>query len=315
MFETIFEMLVQIPGQTFLLYFAVIAVVCIILGWLWANDDGSTAYQLPELTRFDPVAIATLRGGVNSVIRTAVFSLWNKKLVEFKEEEKDTTIKAVNSYEGTKLGTIEKEIYDFVRTSASTRVLFEDNDLKEKIEMHLRPVKAELENLHLVRTAEDRVRTWKAAITMSFIIIATGGTKLYLGITHGRPVGLLILSLIVSVIALYVVLNPGAIPTRLGRRYLEELEGHFDWLKESIKDTRSPEGIDPSLAIAIFGIGILGASTMYDPFNKAFPADKAGSGGCGGGCGGYYGGDTGGGGGCSGGGCGGGCGGCGGCGG
>jgi uncharacterized protein (TIGR04222 family) len=178
-----------------------------------------------------------------------------------------------------------------------------------RIEAHLKPIYAELENLHLARTEADRSRIWRIFKLLALVIVGIGGIKLYFGFIHSRPVGFLIILLIGSVIALYAALNPNRISTALGQRYLKALGEHFDWLKESIKETRTPAGIDTAFAVAIFGISILGASTLYDPFNKAFSPGKAGSGGCGGGYWGGYSGDGGGDGG------GGGCGGCGGCGG
>lgn len=301
MIETLLNAIIYIPGPTFLLYFIGLSTICIKLGWLWANADGSTQHPLPEPTRFDPIAIAALRNGTNSVIRTVIFSLWNNKMIDFKGEGKDTTVESMQSHQEARLGTIEKEIYNFVKTPRKISDLFQDSDLKQNVEMHLRPIYEKLENSHLVRTELDRSRTWKAITLTAFVITGVGVTKLYFGIKYGHPVLFLIILLIISLIALYIALKPGAIPSRLGRLYLKELEGHFGWLKE---DTYNPKGIDPAFAIAIFGIGALSASPIYNPFNKAFPASKSG-GGCGGGCGGG-GGDGGEGGGC------GGCGGCGG---
>ncbi|MEA3324775.1 MAG: hypothetical protein U9Q37_06515 [Euryarchaeota archaeon] len=68
-------------------------------------------------------------------------------------------------------------------------------------------------------------------------------------------------------------------------------------MKESIERGRVPEGIDPSLTIAIFGAGVLSGSTLYQPYREAFSPEKewestwwsggwVGGGGCSGGCGG-----------------------------
>jgi hypothetical protein len=42
----------QIPWPTFLIYYIGLVIGCIVLGWLFVNADGSTAYPLPNLTRF-----------------------------------------------------------------------------------------------------------------------------------------------------------------------------------------------------------------------------------------------------------------------
>ena len=125
------------------------------------------------------------------------------------------------------------------------------------------------------------------------IIIGVGGTKLFLEILRDRPVFFLALLLIASVIAVFVILKPSSNPTSLGRRYLKEMERHFGWLKKLVKNGLMLEGIDPSLTIAIFGIGVLTGSTLYQSYQGVFsPVNQqgggcgGGAGGCGGGCGG-----------------------------
>jgi hypothetical protein len=133
---------------------------------------------------------------------------------------------------------------------------------------------------------------------------AVGGTKLYLGITRGRPVLFLVALLTLSLIGLFRLVKPWAISTRLGRRYLWRLGEHFDWLKESVRSGRIQEGIDPAFGAAIFGIGIVGSSLLIGQFfSPSKPSWWSGPGGWSGGCGASAG--------CGGGGCGG-CGGCGG---
>jgi uncharacterized protein (TIGR04222 family) len=64
----------------------------IAICWLWANADGSTKYPLPELTRLDSIAIAALRGGRALVIQTAVFRLWDRKLIDISGEGSNAVI-------------------------------------------------------------------------------------------------------------------------------------------------------------------------------------------------------------------------------
>jgi len=158
----VIEMFIRIPGPLFLILFIGLALVCIIVGWWWANADGSTEYLTSDFTRLhlDAVATEVLRGG---------------------------------------------STLDMPRP-------------------HLERTYYELEQLHLVRNRGDRYRAWSATITMAIVIVAVGGTKLYLGITRGRPVLLLACLLILSLIMLFHFLKPWGSRTRLGRRYLKSLE-------------------------------------------------------------------------------------------
>ena len=75
------ELLTHIPVLLFVLYFGGFSVICIIVGRLWINADGSGHYTLPEPARFDPITIAAFRGGWKSVIRATFFNLWNRGLI------------------------------------------------------------------------------------------------------------------------------------------------------------------------------------------------------------------------------------------
>ena len=302
----IIEEFVQIPGPTFLLLFAGLALNIIIICWLWINADGSITYQLPDLTRFDSIAIAQLRGGRKLAIQTAIFQLYDQKLIYFSGEGKDAKVKIWKQSQPPS-GAVENEIYQFVQSRKKLSDLFSDSGLQERIDTHLDPIQRELEQLHLARTKSDRMRVWTITALVYLIMLGIGGAKLFLGIARGRPVLFLVLLLIASVIVAFVILKPTSSPTRLGRRYLKEMEKHFGWMKESIERGRVPEGVDPSLTIAIFGAGVLSGSALYQPYREVLSPEKewgiawgsgggVGGGGCSGGCGG---------GGCGGGGCGG----------
>ena len=294
-----------VPWPTFLVYYFGLVIGCIILGWLFVSADGSEAYPLPNLTRFNSIDIAALRGGSAAVIHTVAFSLWRRNLAEieitkhFLERAKkllkrdEITIKSIPSQKKV-LSPIEKEIYQSLESPRLARNLFQDAGLLSKVERHLEPLYIEFEDLHLIRSHRDQLRAWIVAFTSSFLIIAVGGAKVYLKIFHGRPFVSLIIILIASIIILIAVLKPGKeAPTRLGRRYLKELEKNFGWVRESLKGGKTPEGIDPAYAIAVFGVGALAGVSAFSHFSQAFPTDKPGrdwsfGGGCAGcgGCGG-----------------------------
>jgi uncharacterized membrane protein YgcG len=135
------------------------------------------------------------------------------------------------------------------------------------------------------------------------VVEGIGLAKLFLGLTHNRPVDFLIAMLIAALIAMSIAIKPSAKLTSLGTAFLKRLEEHFEWLKEAVKGKEKP-GIDPAYAFAIFGTTVLAGTLLYSSFSEAFPGKTPG--GCGGGsCGGSGCSGGGGGSGCSGGGCGG----------
>lgn len=296
------ESLTHISVSLFVLYFGIFTAICIIIGKLWINADGSDQFPIPDPNRFDPITIAALRGGWKLVVRTAIFSLWNRDLIRIGMDAIITQGKYVAQSvpeQGENLEGIEQDIYQFLQTRKAIRHIFQDACLQSQIERKIEPVLGELKQLHLVRSASDRFRAWRIALFMAFLIAAAGITKpytlvtimgwdkFYIGTARGASAIFLIFLLIGMLIILFVALKPWATLTRLGHRYHKTLEEHFGWVEESIKINKSPEGIDPAFAIAVFGIGFLTGNTLYGLFSQAFSTESAGGGGGGcGGCGG-----------------------------
>ena len=299
------QMLTKIPGPQFLLIFAVLAFASILFAWYLANADGSGDYRMPGPNSLDPMLISALSGGKNAVIRTVIFDLWNRNMIKISGEGPAALIEGIPSSE--KLGsTIHEAVYQFtLRGTKQPSQLFSDTKLNTEIDALLEPTLRDLERQRLLQRSDDLSRTRLAFWAAILIIAAIGGTKLVLGISRYKPVGFLVVELIISFIALMAAVRPwGLKPTRLGYRYLKRLKKHFGWMQEHLSKKNHYTGIDPVFAVAIFGVSPLIGSPLFDPFGKAFRTGSTSqSSGCGGSSG------------CSGGGGGGGCGGCGGCGG
>ena len=296
------EFLARIPGKDFLLIFVALVITTIIICSLWIKADGSIQYPLPELTHFDSISVALLSGGVKSVIQTTVFRLWDRKLIDINGEGSNATLEIKKQSQQNPSGAVENEIYQFLQSPKKPKDIFKDASLQNRIKIHVEPIQRELEQLHLARTESGRKRAWGITAIAFLVIFGVGGTKYHLGKTFGYPTDYLIMLLWGSVIVLlFTTFAFGYLDntTSLGRRYLEEMREHFDWLKESIDKGNVPEGIDPSLVVALGGIGILAGSALYQPYSEVFCPEKS-TGWSGGGCGGGGGGGGGGCGGCGG---------------
>lgn len=283
------QMLTKIPGPQFLIIFALLAFVCIYFAWYRANADGSGDYRMPGPNGLDPILISALSGGKNAVIRTVIFDLWNRNMIKISGEGPAAVIEGVPSSE--KRGSaIHEAVYQFtLRGPRQPSQLFSDTDLNAEIDALLEPTFRELERQRLLQTKEDLSRTRLAFWTVLSIVAGFGGAKLLLGISRYKPVGFLVVELIISFIVLLAALRPwGLKPTRLGYRYLKRLKKHFDWMQEHLSKKNHYTGIDPVFAVAIFGVSPLIGSPLFDPFGKAFRTGSSGcsGGGGGGGCGG-----------------------------
>ena len=112
------EEFVQIPGPTFLMLFVGLVTVTITICRLWMRADGSYKYQLPDLTRFDSIGIAQLRGEKSLIMQTAIFRLYCPELIFFGGEEWDPemTIRHRKRNISQLSGAAENEIYQYLRS-------------------------------------------------------------------------------------------------------------------------------------------------------------------------------------------------------
>jgi hypothetical protein len=140
------------------------------------------------------------------------------------------------------------------------------------------------------------------------MVLGLGVVKVWAGIERGKPVGFLIAVLVVLLVVAVICFLGRPFRSRRGDRLLAKLRQDNAALK--CNTTARPDGLlgsDISLALGLFGVGILTHESLAGLRQSMISSGGHGGGCGGGGCGG---------GGCGGGGCGGGgCGGCGGCGG
>lgn len=298
------EFIRQIPGPIFVWLFLAFSLLCIVLTLLLADADGTASHGPVDEAGLDPVAVAVLQGGVDSVIRSRVFSLLNRGHVVIENEKKKMSIHGASGARPGGLSALDTEILAFLSTERAPEDLFRDKDFRARIETHLAGVRAELERRRLVKGSSQQARSVRIALLFGALIAFLGGLKLYLGVMHARPIVFLVIALLASEVILFFIIRKRKYLTRLGRVYLKNLRERFRWTR---KRRTLPDGVDPAFLVALFGAGHLYVSSLYPQYTEAFKRNAAGGSGCSGGCGG--GGSS------DGGSSGGGCGGCGGCGG
>ena len=317
------ELLRSIPGPQFLALFPLLVMSGILVGRFLINS-GQSGLRMPEPAAFPPSTVASLRGGWELVLKTTIFSLWQRGIIELTSEAGADTDKTIRIFGREILRTpakkadtyvfrrvegipvpaerIEMAVWNFLKTGRRPGDFFQDTTLQSFVDIHVRQAQQELERKGLLRSPDQRRHAWLVFLTVFAIVEGIGVTKLLLGIANNRPVGFLSAMLVIALIAFSIALKPSSRITPLGKAFLKRMEEHFEWLKEAVKGKES-RGIDPAYAFAIFGTSVLAGTLLYSSFGEAFPGKTPG--GCGGSsCGGSS---------CSGGGCsGGGCGGCGG---
>jgi uncharacterized protein (TIGR04222 family) len=276
------DMLIQIPGPIFLIEFIIFSTICIWVAWLW-NHEVST--HLPSLTSLNPFEIAALREGHKGIIQAALFNLWHQKLLITSGIGKSVQIQKNDALTLQSEGKIEEIIYQFATQPRAPAEFFTNIALQARMDKQIKPINLKLETKHLKRTDSHRKRVWKTFWMTLIFIFGLGGTKLYFGLLHDRPVGFLFVLLIVLPIITWMVLKPANRNTQLGYRYQKKLAEHFEWAK-----SKESSGIEPDFLVAIFGMSALTHFTTFAVFEDTFSEKvissnvETSSSGCGGGC-------------------------------
>jgi uncharacterized protein (TIGR04222 family) len=320
-------------GPFFLIFFGfIIFFAVIILALVKSQFDKTDRLGIPSIPpNIDPFEIAYLRGGINEVVRSVIFSLVQKGFFEIEYSATRYYVKrSANPPNKSNLSTIELKTYEWMSASHEPRELFSDFGLAYHLESFRTTYQARLEQQQMLTSEADRKVFGPVKWSVYGLILSLGGYKLFAAVANGNFN--FILLIIFMIVGLLIARSVAKLPrlTKLGEAYLSRLQTAFDNLKYTSQSAYIPSkeprivpqttfaGVDPLLlSVGVFGSGIL-VGTVFDSYNHAFQRSQmaassgggssCGSGGCGSSCSSGSGGSS-----CSSGSsCGGGCGGCGG---
>lgn len=292
--------LATLYGPYFLiLYGFVIFFSLIALAIVKQRIDQTDKLNLPPIPQqIDPYEIAYLRGGINEVARSVVFSLLQKRFIEIKHDGKTTEIIRINN-DNFNLSEIEKRALNWFHSTREPKELFDTPGLITELEKYAEMYEARLERQQLLAGDEmqTRFKPWKLGAYL--LILGLCLYKLLAALANGYTN--VIFLTIFGIVGMFVAFRVARLPrvTKLGKKYLERLQLTFENLKNQsqsspvvtspVKSSAQPAfaGVDPVLlSVGVFGGAAL-AGTMYDGYNQAFQRaqTQTSAGGCGSACG------------------------------
>ncbi|MDM8565702.1 TIGR04222 domain-containing membrane protein [Candidatus Halobeggiatoa sp. HSG11] len=286
------DMLMQMPSSTFMSYFIIFSISCIFIGWLIMRADGSYGYSMPELNELNPFEIAALRDGRKGIIQTALFNLWKQKFLIISGKKNTVKIRKKIIPDKDPANKIEDVIYQFATNPRKPIEFFTNPSLRSNVDSHTKSINKTLENLRLKRTNFKLKQAWIICCSISFVVIGIAIIRLYSEMYAGRSIILMMLLTTIMATLIFKFLKPNR-NTRLGQRYQNKLNKHFEWMKSKNNDE-----VDAAFRIAIFGVTVLANFELFENFSTIFaviagPGNESGNGcgGCGGnvssgGCGG-----------------------------
>jgi uncharacterized protein (TIGR04222 family) len=283
-------------GPTFLVVYIVVAIAVIGVAYAMvrARDKTGLREPPPVPATFDPYEIAYLRGGKYAVIRTVIYALYRRGLVEIIPGKwyQASKLAAKAEAPGAALTGLEERVLRSVRSPVDPSNLFQ-NELATDVERICEPYRYSLESEQLYRSEADRSSALAIPFVASLILVGLSFYRFLaeIALPNSKSFGLLIILTIVSLVILWAFAVGPAVMKRIserGRAYLARIQAAY-------------RGVDMSTVamVGLFGIGIL-ANTSDAAFAKLFPKGGSGGGGgdagggcgsgCGGGCGGCGGG-------------------------
>lgn len=251
--------------------FITIAVFALIRVWI----DRTGRMPVPPIPSvIDPYEVAYLRGGLNEMARTAIFSLTQKGLLEAKMTGKKGTLMRMRPETRVSTTTVEDAALSWFSTVRQPAEVF--TGLTSVIEPFAEEYRWRLGRQQLITDTEIKAQlsTWKWLAILGILALGLykGGVAVVNG--HFNVIGLIVIAIVGTVIIALI----GRLPwlTSLGKTYLARLQNVFEGLRiqqvreQAVAQHGGIGGIDPLLlGVGIFGSTVL-VGTAYGAHDEMF---------------------------------------------
>jgi uncharacterized protein (TIGR04222 family) len=294
--------LASMYGPYFLVFYILFIILTVIGYRLLRNRLDKTAqFTVPPIPHNpDPFEIAFLRGGANELARAVVFSLAQKNLLKFDNNDKFSLISPTGiQFESRTLSPIERAALDWFGTTRDTKEMFHLKDgLTQTLKPYYETFQNRLEMQNFFPDEEMKKRNIRLTLQAFLIFSGVGAYKLIAALSSGftNILGIVVVTIIGMLVLGFAAKMPRL--TKLGKTYLERLQMAFDRIKPSNNNEASLQtsirsatfaAVDPFLlSVGVFGGAAL-AGTIYSDYNRTFEKAQSqasvSSGACGSGCG------------------------------
>ncbi|HXU01885.1 MAG TPA: TIGR04222 domain-containing membrane protein [Polyangia bacterium] len=256
----------NLSGPDFLKWYlqalALAGIIFFSLRWLLRRASDRS----PEKP-LDTYAIAWLSDGARGVVRAALVSLHRRELIA----TSGPLVSARATQETAGLSEIERAV---MRTLANSSKY--PNEIEAKLARECGEIEARMAARGLALSpGRKRLARWMPLLGALYCA-AMGVAKVEVGMSRGRPVGLLVLLLIVTAVLIWIAARRPLRRTTAGDRMLDALTQFHAALRTTIEST-SGVGVTPgdmSLAVALWGVAAFGTFALL-PLVDVFGIRKA----------------------------------------
>ncbi len=294
----------DLPGPQFLVvFFITFAVALAVALWLrWAllqpaDEPGREALDL------GPYEVAYLAGHEELAINTAIIRLIQQNVLTVSNRALNQSGAGLPA----EAPELEQQVYDAVEPDAGKTI----SAVRSAVSSQLMPIKRRLQDLGLVLSTDQAWMARFVPLVLMLLVTFCGVIKVFVGVSRGRPVSILVVLCVLSVIVACVSVGRSVFRSRRGDQALALMKDENAALKYQAGERIAQlDGDDLVLALALFGTGVLVGGPLAELHSALRPTPAAaesgssswsffscgssgcgasgcgGGGGCGGGCGG-----------------------------
>ena len=280
-------------GPQFLRFYLSLASTVTLFGcalrWYLRQPGASPSNESVSLNTYET---AYLAGGKDRAVDAAIARL--VQLGNLKPQPKLQTLTLETPLPGNS-HLLERELEQVFRGGASIK------QARASVTNATNQIRNCLQSLGLLASNSKFKASQQVPALGVFAVLLLGISKIFVGISRGKPVGFLVaLCIITAIIGCYFLFRP-VLRSRYGDRVLADLYARHAGFKQTTKNSTMADS-QLLLAFALFGTGVLAGSSLADLRQMLIPPPSSasgggggcGGGGCGGGCGGGGGGGCGG---------------------
>jgi uncharacterized protein (TIGR04222 family) len=287
--------LLEMPGPTFLDFYAVVSVIALValnVVLRLESLDGRPPPRLP--VRPDPYEIAFLRGGIDATIGLAIYSLQRRALIEIQPGGGMTAIAGLDQ----PTHAIEARALDEVGSVSTLRELMGSAALRASVAGKCEVLRERLARQGLLKPDGANGRAFSLGALAGLALGGLAVAKIVAAEAHGhKNVGFLCIEAAVALGLLFfsVLTVTRTAANARGRAYLRQFKTAYSGRIFDLpgRDSR----FDPAAAgVALIAVGAIGFEALYGTSEEAIArefkrqsaggADGGGGGDGGGGCGG-----------------------------
>src|SRR5688572_2811832 len=199
--------LASMEGVTFIVLFIIFNVFTLaIVGILRSNIDDTDKLPAPAIPpRVDPYEVAFLRGGVNEMARSLIFSLVQKGYAEILPGEKEGRIRSREvSPDTSGLSDHECAALNWLGAERDAKEVFDDaTGLTHTLQQAVAQYEIDLTSRRFLVPDEYRAKAKRYALAAVALIVAIGGYKTVVALIAWRYniIGAIVVTIIGAIIA------------------------------------------------------------------------------------------------------------------